>query len=123
MAGPERMLTPEEVAEMLRISPKTLSNWRSKHRGPPAFRYGGVVRYSEAKVLAWCEEFTQENPDPGSHARTSEPFSLRRRRAVMAGKHRLGGYRTQRDRRAAAGGEGPKVDIALALESIKNRPE
>ena len=108
---------------MLRISPKTLSNWRSKHKGPPALRYGGIVRYSEARVLAWCEEFTQENSDPESGTNVAKPFSLRRRRAAISTRSRLGSYRTKQDRRNAREDDRPKIDIETVLAGIKKQFE
>jgi len=43
------LMTPDEVAEMLRLRPKTLANLRSRRLGPPYLKLsGGVVRYSRA---------------------------------------------------------------------------
>jgi predicted DNA-binding transcriptional regulator AlpA len=118
MASLERMLTAEEVAEILRISPKTLSNWRSKHKGPPSLRYGGIVLYSESRLTAWIDQNTEETD--GQDTPRKMALSLRGRRARMDGKHRFGGYRTKQKRRPAGGGESPKVDIGRALAGIKN---
>lgn len=48
-------LTPEEVAERLRLSPRTLSNRRAKGKGPNSIRIrGGRVRYPEADSPTGC---------------------------------------------------------------------
>lgn len=56
-------MTPEEVASWLRVSPRTLSNWRSLGKGPPATRLGGRVAYRRGSVVAWASE--QESEGPG----------------------------------------------------------
>ncbi|WP_414463289.1 helix-turn-helix transcriptional regulator [Hyphomicrobium sp. DY-1] len=49
-----------EVAEMLRISDRTLENWRMAKRGPNAIRLGkggrAKVIYSLDEVLRWLKE-------------------------------------------------------------------
>lgn len=49
-------LTPEQAAERLAVSPKTLSNWRSLNKGPNFFKVGATVRYLEADLLAFIDE-------------------------------------------------------------------
>lgn len=51
----ERLLTQDEVAEMLRVSPSTLINWRREGtlNGPPFVRVGRLIRYKVAEVQAW----------------------------------------------------------------------
>jgi excisionase family DNA binding protein len=54
-------LTPEEVAERLRLSPRTLSNWRAKGKGPKCIRIeGGRVRYPEADFIDWLRQREQQ---------------------------------------------------------------
>lgn len=38
-------LSPEQVAQILGMSVKTLADWRSKRIGPPVMRFQGVIRY------------------------------------------------------------------------------
>ncbi len=52
------ILTPKEVAELLKIHPNTLANWRMKKKGPPAIKIHGRYRYPAAKVQQWL----QNNP-------------------------------------------------------------
>jgi hypothetical protein len=54
-AGDDLLLT-KEVAPMLRVSAKTLANWRSINRGPRWIKHAGGVRYRRKDVeefMAW----------------------------------------------------------------------
>jgi len=43
-------ITPAEAAALLRLSPKTLANWRSQKIGPVHHKVGRVVRYRRHDV-------------------------------------------------------------------------
>lgn len=60
-----KLLTPEELAEMLGVSPSTIRWWRSEGRGPRATKVGRLLRYDEADVRAWIEE-RKEDEVPGA---------------------------------------------------------
>lgn len=49
-------LRPDEVAPIVRRSTKTLSNWRSARKGPPAYHYGQEVVYRRSEVEKWLDE-------------------------------------------------------------------
>lgn len=49
----ERLLLPEEVAEALGISVKTLYNWRALGLGPVGVRVGKYLRFRESAVDAY----------------------------------------------------------------------
>jgi len=49
------LLTNDEVAAMLRISPLTLKSWRNKNKGPKPYYLGDSVRYKPADVEEWLE--------------------------------------------------------------------
>ena len=49
------LLTTEEAARFLRISPQTLSNWRSGASGPPHVKLGKRVAYRRSDLVAWLE--------------------------------------------------------------------
>ncbi|HEX5066189.1 MAG TPA: helix-turn-helix domain-containing protein [Myxococcota bacterium] len=53
------VLTPCEVAARLRVSPRTVQQWRLKGRGPAFFRAGKHVRYALLDVEAWIAEQVQ----------------------------------------------------------------
>jgi excisionase family DNA binding protein len=56
MAMPDRWMTPEEVAERLRVPRATLYAWRYKNIGPAAVRLGRHLRYRVEAVEAWEAE-------------------------------------------------------------------
>jgi hypothetical protein len=45
-----QFLTPTEVASRLRVSAKTLANWRSQNKGPPHTKLGGRILYASAEL-------------------------------------------------------------------------
>ncbi len=54
----EKLLTPEEVAELLGVSKQTLSSWRCNSTYPLEFcRIGRLIRYRQEAV----EKFIREN--------------------------------------------------------------
>jgi hypothetical protein len=48
-------LTEEELARELRVSPRTLLNWRQQRRGPPWTSVGRKVIYRKASSAKWLE--------------------------------------------------------------------
>jgi excisionase family DNA binding protein len=52
----DRLLWPEQVAEMLGLPIGTLANWRYQGRGPAFVKVGRHVRYRRSDVLGWIEE-------------------------------------------------------------------
>jgi len=53
---PVALLTPDEVARRLRVSPRTVKDWRSEGVGPPFIRLGRRrVRYSLMDLNDWLE--------------------------------------------------------------------
>jgi excisionase family DNA binding protein len=61
----QKLMTPEEVAEILGVKPQTLSVWRSRGRyGLPYVKSGSLVRYREADVQAFIESRLNANPSP-----------------------------------------------------------
>lgn len=50
------LLTPEEVAQRLRVSALTLANWRSAGRGPAFIKVGRAVRYEESAIEAYIQQ-------------------------------------------------------------------
>jgi hypothetical protein len=49
------LLTQEEVALKLRVSPKTLLNWRYQSRGPAYIKMGGIILYRPSDIEAYLE--------------------------------------------------------------------
>ena len=50
------VMVSAEVAQLLRISVKTLANWRSMGQGPPFIKVGGRVAYRAQAVLDWARQ-------------------------------------------------------------------
>ena len=50
-----QILTGQQVADLLQVSPRTLEEWRQTRSGPPWRRMGRHVRYLRREVLAWFE--------------------------------------------------------------------
>jgi excisionase family DNA binding protein len=49
----EKLLAPDELAELLGYPVKTLAEWRSNGDGPPYVRLGRHVRYRPEDVETW----------------------------------------------------------------------
>ena len=47
--------TPKEVAVMLRITERTLRDYRSEDRGPTSYKPQGKVIYYKSDVDAWIK--------------------------------------------------------------------
>lgn len=56
------MLTPEDLAELLRVPVGTVYAWRYKGTGPRGSRVGRHVRYRRADVDAWLAEHADPRP-------------------------------------------------------------
>lgn len=54
------ILTPEQVAELLHVSPRTMEEWRRTRTGPPWRRMGRHIRYLRREVLVWFEELDSD---------------------------------------------------------------
>ena len=55
------ILTPEQVADLLHVSPRTVEEWRRTRTGPPWRRMGRHVRYLRREVLVWFEELDSDD--------------------------------------------------------------
>ena len=50
------LLKPEQAAERLGLSVKTLQDWRYKRIGPPWSKIGKFARYVESALETWVEQ-------------------------------------------------------------------
>ncbi len=66
MTTAEKLLTETEAAEMLRIKPGTLANWRCTHRQSlPFVRIGQrAIRYRLTDLQAFIERHFVQREDP-----------------------------------------------------------
>lgn len=61
MIHERELLTPEEVADLLRIEARTLRSWRASRTGPAYIKINeGMILYRRADVLAFLEDRTVE---------------------------------------------------------------
>jgi excisionase family DNA binding protein len=51
----DRLMGRWDLAEYLRVSPRTVDSWREKNFGPPFMRVGMQIRYRKRDVDAWLE--------------------------------------------------------------------
>lgn len=59
--GTTEVLTPEQVAALLQVSPRTVEEWRRTRSGPPWRRMGRHVGYLRREVLAWFEDLDSDD--------------------------------------------------------------
>ena len=55
------LLSPDELAADLKVSPRTLAKWRCNGRGPQYMRLGHAVRYRRQDIDAWLEAKVSRN--------------------------------------------------------------
>src|SRR6185312_16764008 len=92
-----KLLTVQQAAALLDVHPLTLSAWRERGYGPPVTKLGRNVRYREELLDAWIEAQTH-TPERIEEQGGELALPLRTARTRVHGKHRLGGYRTKRER-------------------------
>jgi excisionase family DNA binding protein len=51
-----RLLTPKEVAELLKVTVSWLAKARVRGEGPPYIRIGRSVRYREEDLIDWLKQ-------------------------------------------------------------------
>ncbi|TRO21989.1 DNA-binding protein [Ectopseudomonas mendocina] len=85
MSDLERLLSPEETAQALGLSVKTLATWRSTKRHQlPFVKVGNRVRYRAEDVSAWLQKMpNQTTPRPLKPA-NSEPRTAALRKGAGA---------------------------------------
>ena len=49
--------SPDELADNLGLSPRTLAAWRKARTGPAYIKGGGRIYYTSAAVTAWLSTF------------------------------------------------------------------
>lgn len=67
------LLTPEEAANLLKVSPATLKQWRHEKKGPRAVRLGyRTVRYPRYRLDLWLKALAGHMPKVGDAPHTEE---------------------------------------------------
>jgi predicted DNA-binding transcriptional regulator AlpA len=58
----EQLLTPKEVAAILRVPLGTLAQWRHRGSGPKSIKYeSGGIRYRASVIRTWFDEQEQNS--------------------------------------------------------------
>lgn len=53
----DKLLTPEQTAELLGVTTGTLANWRSKKSKKLSYvQLGGVIRYKQSQVQSFIDK-------------------------------------------------------------------
>jgi excisionase family DNA binding protein len=61
----ERLLTAEEVAELLQVKVETIHQWRWKGKGPKAVKAGAkFVRFRPSDVSDWLDAKLEQDQAP-----------------------------------------------------------
>jgi excisionase family DNA binding protein len=55
MQGVDELLTEQELAKLLKVTVRTVRNWRAEGTGPRPLRAGRGIRYRRRDVDAWLE--------------------------------------------------------------------
>lgn len=53
--SPSELLDSKEAASFLRVTPRTLRNWRHRGDGPPYIKLGRAVRYTKKDLEDWIK--------------------------------------------------------------------
>lgn len=64
MDTPQKYMTTNEVADLLRTSPETIRFWRHSGKGPKSFKVGRRVLYAVEDVEAYVAEAYERGHHP-----------------------------------------------------------
>lgn len=88
MAEIEPLIAPDEVAKLLRMTIKTLANWRSEtpNRGPRCKKVGGRVLYPQSEVMAWLSnrDFDEMKKQKQEVQNKEKSANTRREKQILA---------------------------------------
>jgi hypothetical protein len=63
------LLVELEAAEVMRLSPRTLQQWRVQGRGPPFIRLGRAIRYRRSAIAEYLAAHTAASTTEADAAR------------------------------------------------------
>jgi excisionase family DNA binding protein len=61
----EKLLSIEEVAELLGVPKRSMYRWRTTGEGPKGVRVGRHLRYRPESVSTWLEQREHQGSGPG----------------------------------------------------------
>jgi site-specific recombinase XerD len=98
------LLSPEELAQNLDLSPATLATWRCQRKGPSFLRIGRKIWYPKVRVQAWLDSALQEvRGDGAASSERKMVLPLHAGRSQVRGEHKFARHQTKRERGAADG--------------------
>ena len=57
-----RLLTTDDLADLIGVEPRTIERWRKAGDGPPFMLFGRTIRYHPARVQQWLASREQGTP-------------------------------------------------------------
>ena len=93
----ESLLSPEELAQNLALSPATLADWRTQGKGPAYLKTGRRVWYPKGHVEKWMQTQVRETNYDTEESRRHLALPLQARRQGIQRNNRLGRHKTKRD--------------------------
>jgi excisionase family DNA binding protein len=57
-----RLLTSEQVSELLQVNANTLVQWRYRGKGPSFVKVGRLVRYRNSEIMEWIRDHESTQP-------------------------------------------------------------
>src|SRR5713101_4972874 len=100
------LLSPTDVARLTGQAIGTLMNWRYRRIGPPFIKIGRKVWYDTQDLRAWIASRKQVTSDASETTKRKLALQVLRGGPDVDGRHRIGGHKTQRERRPLRGGGG-----------------
>src|ERR1700693_1230737 len=93
----ESLLSPEELAQNLGLSPATLADWRTQGKGPAYLKAGRRVWYPKDRVETWIKAQLGEINYGVEESRGSVALPFQARRQEVQRNNRLGRHKTKHE--------------------------
>src|ERR1039457_2821621 len=104
------LLSPEELAHNLGLSPATLAGWRSQGKGPAYLKAGRRVWYPKAHVERWIQSQIRETSNVTEESQWEMELPLQAGRQGIQRYNRLGRHKTKHE-----GGSRPGVGTSSRI--------
>src|SRR5438105_619220 len=93
------LLSPEELAQNLGLSPATLADWRSQGRGPAYLKAGRRIWYPKVHVERWIQSQIHETTNVTEKSQRDLALPLQTERQGIQRNNRLGRHKTKHEGR------------------------
>src|SRR6266852_826752 len=91
------LLSPEELAHNLDLSPATLADWRSQGKGPAYLKAGRRIWYPKAHVERWMQSQIRETNNVTEESQRDLELPLQTGRQRIQRNDRLGRHKTKHE--------------------------